>query len=80
MHGCLASDMEITLQRKNRVATAYLRTLVYHPEENIFVQPNDVLYFRRSQKKFVAAGAIGATSGTTESPTQPLVPQTSLRR
>ncbi len=39
-----ASDMEITLQRKNRVATAFFPTLISRPEENIFVQPNDVIY------------------------------------
>lgn len=60
-----ASDMEVTLQRKKRTATLNLPLLVSNPEENIYVQPDDVIYVSRNQRKFVAAGAIGATSGTT---------------
>ena len=60
-----AYDTDIILQRKKRVATAYLPTLIRNPEENIFVQPDDVIYVNRDQRKFVAAGALGSSTGTT---------------
>jgi polysaccharide export outer membrane protein len=48
--------------------TVYFPTLVNTPEENIFVQPGDVLYVYREQQKYVAVGAlssVGQTSGLT---------------
>jgi len=60
----LAAYMEVTLQRKKRTATVNLPILVSNPEENIYVQPDDVIYVYRNQRTFVAAGAIGASSGT----------------
>jgi polysaccharide export outer membrane protein len=56
-------DAAVMLQRKNRSATVRFPTLVAHPEENVFVQPGDLVYVYRDQRKFVAAGAIGASSG-----------------
>ena len=59
-----AYETDVTLQRKKRTATTYLPTLVSNPEENIFVQPDDIIYVSRNQRKFVAAGAIGSSVGT----------------
>jgi polysaccharide export outer membrane protein len=58
-----AYDTFISIQRKGRVATIYLPTIINHPEENIFAQPGDLIYVYRDQQKYVAAGAIGATAG-----------------
>ncbi len=60
-----AYETDVVLQRKKRVATAYLPTLVRNPDENIYVQPDDVIYVNRNQRHFVAAGAIGSSNGTT---------------
>ena len=64
-----AYETDVTLQRKMRTATTYLPTLVTHPEENIFVQPDDVIYINRNQRKFVAVGAVGSAITTTVSST-----------
>jgi polysaccharide export outer membrane protein len=56
-------DAFVTLQRKNRSATVHFPTLVAHPEENVFVRPGDLVYVYRDQRKYVAAGAIGASTG-----------------
>lgn len=56
-------DVFVTLQRKKHLATAYLPVLVAHPEENIFVEPGDLIYVYKDQRKYVVAGALGATSG-----------------
>ena len=67
-----AYETDVTLQRKKRTATTYLPTLVSNPEENIFVQPDDVIYVSRNQRKFVAAGAIGSSVGTSVNNNQSL--------
>lgn len=56
-------DAAVMLQRKNRSATVRFPTLIAHPEENVFVQPGDLVYVYRDQRKYVATGAIGAASG-----------------
>lgn len=59
-----AYDTFVTLQRKNRSGTVYFPTLINNPEDNVFARPGDVIYVYRNQRKFVAAGAVGATTGT----------------
>lgn len=56
-------DVFVTLQRRNRLATMHFPMLMENPQENIFVEPGDVIYVYRDQRKYVALGAIGATSG-----------------
>ncbi len=58
-----AYDVFVKLQRKDRVATVYFPTLVDNPEENIFVEQGDLIFVYREQRRYVAAGAIGATGG-----------------
>ncbi len=59
-------DLEITLQRKNRVGTVRLSNIIDNPRENIYVAAGDVLYVHRKPRSFVAFGALGnATGGTT---------------
>ncbi|WP_372642009.1 polysaccharide biosynthesis/export family protein [Hyphomicrobium sp.] len=59
-------DLEITLQRKNRVGTVRLSNIIDNPRENIYVTAGDVIYVHRKPRTFVAFGALGnATGGTT---------------
>jgi polysaccharide export outer membrane protein len=58
-------EMFVTLQRRKRLATVYLPTLVKNPSENIYVAPGDTIYLYREQQKFVAIGALGAAGLTT---------------
>ncbi|RUP10167.1 polysaccharide biosynthesis/export family protein [Hyphomicrobium sp.] len=59
-------DLEITLQRKNRIGTVRLSSIIDNPSENIYVRPGDVIYVHRRPRTFVAFGALGnATGGTT---------------
>jgi polysaccharide export outer membrane protein len=54
-----AYDAFVTLQRKNHLATVPFPILVSNPEENIFVEPGDLVYVYREQRKFIAIGAVG---------------------
>ena len=67
-----AFETFVTLQRKGRSATMYFPALISNPEENVFVRPGDLIYVNREQRKFVAAGAIGASTGTSISNNQTL--------
>jgi polysaccharide export outer membrane protein len=58
-------ELFVTLQRRKRLATVYLPTLVKHPNENIYVVPGDTIYIYREQQKFVAIGALGSAGLTT---------------
>ena len=58
-----ASDVFVTLRRKNRQETTYFPTLVNNPKENIFVEPGDLLYVYADPRKYIALGATGASSG-----------------
>ncbi|HET6389438.1 polysaccharide biosynthesis/export family protein [Hyphomicrobium sp.] len=59
-------DLEITLQRKNRIGTVRLSNIINNPRENIYVEAGDVIYVYRRPRSFVAFGALGnATGGTT---------------
>ena len=60
-----AYDTFVTLQRKNRTGTVYFPTLINNPEDNVFVRPGDVIYVYRNPRKFVAAGALGSSTGVT---------------
>ncbi len=53
----------VMLQRGKKSAAVRFTTLVAHPEENVYVHPSDLVYVYRDQRKYVAAGAVGATSG-----------------
>jgi polysaccharide export outer membrane protein len=54
-----AYDAFVTLQRNNRLATVPFPVLVGNPEENIFVEPGDLVYVHREPRKFIAVGAVG---------------------
>jgi polysaccharide biosynthesis/export protein len=56
-----AYDTFATLQRKNRLATVHFPALISNPEENIYVEPGDLIYVHKEQRKFIALGAIGAS-------------------
>ena len=53
----------VKLQRRNRVAAVPLSRLIDNPEENILAEPGDLIYVYKYQRKYVVAGAVGATSG-----------------
>ncbi len=59
-----AYEVFVTLQRKKRTAKVYFPTLVSNPDENIYVQPGDVISVTREQRKYVALGAVGAGIST----------------
>ena len=65
-------EVFVTLQRKNRSVTVYFPTLINNPDENVFVRPGDVIFVNRNQRKFVAAGAIGSSVGTSVNSNQAL--------
>ena len=58
-------ELFVTLQRGKKRATVYFPNLINNPGENIFVSPGDVVYVYREQQKYVAIGALGATTLTT---------------
>ncbi len=58
-----AYEVFVKIQRKSRVATVYFPRLVDNPEENIFVEPGDLFFIYRDQRRYVAVGATGATGG-----------------
>jgi polysaccharide biosynthesis/export protein len=61
-------ELFVTLQRGKQKTTVYFPTLINNPDENIFVEPGDIIYVYREQQKFVAVGALGSagqTSGLT---------------
>jgi polysaccharide export outer membrane protein len=59
-------DLEVTLQRKNRVGTVRLSNIIDNPRENIYVDAGDVIFVHRRPRAFVAFGALGnAVGGTT---------------
>src|SRR5262249_9201312 len=49
-----AHDAFVTLQRKNRLATVPFPVLVSNPEENVFVEPGDLIYVYREPRRFIA--------------------------
>jgi polysaccharide export outer membrane protein len=57
----------VMLERKGRRATVPFGALVYAPENNIWVWPNDTVYIYREQQTFLVFGATGgaATTGIT---------------
>ncbi|MDX2257915.1 MAG: polysaccharide biosynthesis/export family protein [Hyphomicrobiaceae bacterium] len=57
-------DVFVTLQRGARRATIYFPRLVEAPQENIYVEPGDVLYVYSDPQKFVAVGALANVSQT----------------
>jgi polysaccharide biosynthesis/export protein len=60
-------DVFVVLRRKNRVATVHFPALISDVSENIFVEPGDMIYVYKDQRKYVALGAVGATSGAATS-------------
>jgi len=58
-----AYELVVTLQRKNRLGSVPITTLVKNPKENIYVAAGDVLYVHREQKTFVAIGALASNGG-----------------
>lgn len=52
-------DLSVTLQRGTRSASLPFTSLVSNPDDNIYVQPGDVLYVSRQPRTFMAFGASG---------------------
>jgi polysaccharide export outer membrane protein len=52
----------ITLQRHGRKATASFSSLISNPANNIYLQPDDVIFVARQQRTFTALGASGQNS------------------
>lgn len=57
-------ELFVTLVRQNHSATINFSRLISDPDENILVQPNDIIYVYRQQQKYVAIGALGSSSQT----------------
>ncbi len=55
-------DLWVMLQRDNRRAIAPFGALVYEPENNNWVHPNDTLYLYKEPQTFVAFGAFSGGS------------------
>jgi polysaccharide biosynthesis/export protein len=53
-------DTWVMLERNGRVATAPFGALVYEPQNNIWVHPNDTIYLYREPQTFIALGATRA--------------------
>jgi polysaccharide biosynthesis/export protein len=49
----------VTLQRKGKTATVYFLNLLKNSRENVFVQPEDILYVSQDKRSFTAFGATG---------------------
>lgn len=49
----------VTLQRRKRRATIYFMNLLKSEEENVFVQPEDIIYIYQEKRSFTAFGASG---------------------
>jgi polysaccharide biosynthesis/export protein len=52
-------DVWVSLERAGRRATIPFGALMYEPTNNIFVQPNDVIYVFNQPQTYVAFGAAG---------------------
>lgn len=48
----------VSVQRGDRTMIVPLRTIIRHPQENIFVQPDDTILLLRSPQDFTALGAV----------------------
>jgi polysaccharide export outer membrane protein len=51
----------VTVERKKRQGTVLFRSLVDHPEENIYIRPGDTIYVNRERRTYLAFGATGLT-------------------
>lgn len=62
--GPKASDYNtmITLQRESGTASARLSTLVKEPENNIFVQPNDIIMVKKDERFYNVFGSTGSNN------------------
>ncbi len=49
----------VTLQRKGQSATVYFLNLIKNSRENVFVQPEDIIYVSQDKRSFTAFGATG---------------------
>lgn len=49
----------VTIQRGKKEATVLFRTLIDHPEENVYVRSGDTVYVNRERRTFIAFGATG---------------------
>jgi polysaccharide biosynthesis/export protein len=56
-------DVSVKLRRNNRLKTLPFWALVANPSENIYVEAGDLIYVYKDPRRFIAAGAVGATSG-----------------
>jgi polysaccharide export outer membrane protein len=51
----------VTLARKGKKEATYFLNLVNNPKENVYVEPNDMIYLQDYQRSFMAFGATGAS-------------------
>lgn len=54
-----AYETLVAVQRGGKKAQVGMSTLIRDPSNNIYIQPNDVVYVTREQRHFVALGASG---------------------
>lgn len=59
--GINAPDYEtyVTITRRGKNATILFRTLIDHPQENIYVRPGDTVFVNRERRTYLAFGATG---------------------
>jgi polysaccharide export outer membrane protein len=56
-------ELDVTLQRKSRLATVPFTRLISDPQENVYVAAGDVIYVTREPKTFIAFGALASLGG-----------------
>jgi len=49
----------VTITRRGKDATVLFRTLIDHPDENIYVRPGDTVFVNRERRTYIAFGATG---------------------
>lgn len=57
-------EVMVTLQRQGLRSTIYFPALIGNPEENIYVQPGDILYAYRQPQTYIAVGALSNVTQT----------------
>lgn len=59
-------EVFVSLQRGDKRATVFFPKLLENPDENIFVQPGDVVYLFRQPQTYIAVGALSSVTQTQE--------------
>ena len=51
----------VTLERGRRKSTMYFLNMLNQPHENVYVEPNDIIYVQQNPRWFIAFGATGVS-------------------